>query len=469
LPPRQAGLGLWDSVSIIVGIVVGAGIFETPPLVLKNVPGPAAALALWAVAGLLTLVGSLCYAELASTYPRSGGDYVYLTRAYGRWVGFLFGWAQLAVILTGSIGMMAYVFADYAVRLWNLGPAATFTYAFSAVAVLSLLNVLGLVLGKWTQNLLSAAKVLGLGGILTAGFLWPAPAAAGSPPVPLEGGALAFAMVLVLLTYGGWNDAVYVAAEVRDPRRNLPRALVLGTLLVTGLYLLVNAAYLRGLGFEQARASSAVAADVLRRPLGPWGARAVSLLVMVSALGTVNGMILTGSRLYATLGADYGLFAWLGRWHPRLRSPVAALLTQAGISLAMITVVGTAAGRWGVDTLLARARLPVATWEGHGGFETLLRCTAPVFWLFFLLTAVALFVLRRKDPALPRPFAAPLYPVVPVLFSATCAYMLHAAIRYAGTLGLVGATLLLAGLPLFFLSRTRPCARVDGDKAGAGS
>jgi amino acid transporter len=455
-PAGHARLGPGDAVSIIVGIVVGAGIFETPPLVLKNVPSSAAALVLWAVAGLLTLVGALCYAELASTYPRSGGDYVYLTRAYGPAVGFLFGWAQLAVILTGSLGMMAYVFADYAVQLWDFGPGAPFAYAFTAVAALSLLNVLGLVLGKWAQNLLSAAKVLGLGGILAAGFLWPAPMAAPPPAGSLDRDALAFAMVLVLLTYGGWNDAVYVAAEVRDPRRNLPRALFLGTLLVTALYLLVNAAYLRGLGFEQARASTAVAADVFRRPLGSWGAKAVSLLVMVSALGTVNGMILTGSRLYATLGADYRLFAWLGRWHRRLRSPIAALLTQAGISLAMIAGVGTAAGRSALDAVLALARLPAASWEGHGGFETLLRCSAPVFWLFFLLTAVSLFVLRRKDRALPRPFAVPLYPVAPLLFCGTCATMLYAGIRYAGTLGLVGAVLVLAGLPLFFLSRRRP-------------
>jgi amino acid transporter len=458
----KAHLGLWDAVSIIIGIVVGAGIYETPPLVLQNVPGPGAALGVWAAGGVLSLVGALCYAELATAYPRSGGDYVYLSRAYAPWVGFLFGWAQLAVILPASIGMMAYVFADYATRLWGLGAAATFLCAALAVAVLSLLNVLGVTLGKRAQNVLSAAKVLGLGGILLAGFLRPLAAAAAAAAGSAGPGALAAALVLVLFTYGGWNDAAYVAAELRDGRRNIPRALVLGTLAITVLYLLVNAAYLWGLGFDAARQSRAVAADLLERPLGAGGAGAVCLLVMVSALGAVNGMVFTGSRLSSTLGADYTLFAWLGRWHRRLRSPAAALLTQAGISLALMALVGTAPGRSAVDALLTRVGLAVS-WQGPGGFETLLRCTAPVFWLFFLLTGLSLFVLRFREPGVPRPFRVPLYPLVPLVFCATCAYMLYGAVGYAGPLGLVGAALLLAGVPLFLLSGRREAAAAKGD------
>src|SRR5438132_5380290 len=178
--PVQAQLGLWDAVSIIIGIVIGAGIYETPPLIFKNVSGPWEGVGVWALGGLLSLVGALCYAELASTYPRSGGDYVYLTRAFGPWMGFLFGWAQLVVIRTGNIAMMAYVFADYAIRLWDFGAGnprwfteteVAFLYAATAVTVLALLNILGVVFGKGTQNVLTAAKVLGLGGILVAGFL----------------------------------------------------------------------------------------------------------------------------------------------------------------------------------------------------------------------------------------------------------------------------------------------------------
>jgi hypothetical protein len=322
-------------------------------------------------------------------------------------------------------------------------------------------------------------------------------------------------MVLVFITYGGWNDAAYVAAEVRDGRRNIPRALIGGTLAVTLIYLLVNAAYLWSLGFDGARQSRAIAADVLGQPLGAWGARAISVLVMVSALGAANGLILTGSRVGLALGADHPIFARLGRWHHRTSVPRTALLAQAVISLGMIALVGTPAGRVVLDQLFTAAGLRVESWEGRSGFETLLRCTAPVFWFFFLLTALSLFVLRFQERAarspgalnpelrtrwnpvaflarvrqavtpresvareradhlrsqtttqLPetrpapapdegiiRPFQVPLYPLLPAVFCATCAYMVYAGIEYAGKLGLIGGLLLVAGLPLYAVSR----------------
>jgi amino acid transporter len=461
-PVAAHPLGLWDAVSIIIGIVVGSGIYETPPLVLQNVSGPAVALALWAVCGLLSLVGALCYAELASTYPRAGGDYVYLGRAFGPWLGFLFGWAQLAVILTGSIGMLAFVFADYAVRLlWGRAPERAWPLAAGAVAALSLLNLLGVVVGKGAQNLLTVAKVLGLGGILVAGFCWPAPPTAEAAAAQPGLDALKFAMVLVFLTYGGWNDAAYVAAEVRDGGRNIPRALIRGVVGVTLIYVLVNAAYLRGLGFAGARQSHAVAADVLARPLGEWGVKAMCLLVMVSALGSVNGLIFSGSRVYSTMGADHPLFSWLGRWHRGRGVPVGALLAQALITLAMIAVVGTPWGQNAINATLGRIGLAAVEWQGRGGFETLLRCTAPVFWAFFLLTGVSLFVLRWRDRGLRRPFSVPLFPLLPLIFCATCAYMLWGAVGYSGKLGLVGAALLAAGLPLYAVSRAMAGPRKD--------
>jgi amino acid transporter len=454
-PDRSATpLGLWDVVSIIVGIVVGTGIYETPPLILQQVSGPGVALLVWAVCGLLALVGALCYAELAAAHPRSGGDYVYLGRAYGPWVGFLFGWAQLAVILTGSIGMMAYVFADYAGRLWDLDALGKTAAAVAAVGGLSVLNLLGVVFGKVAQNLLTTAKVAGLGGILAAGFLWPSASAEGPPAAVIGGhGSLGIALVLVFLTYGGWNDAAFVAAEMRDAPRNIPRALLVGTGAVTLLYVLVNAAYLRGLGFAAARDSHAIAAEVLQRPLGPLGERAMCVLVMVSALGAVNGLIFTGARVYSTLGADHALFSWLGHWSHRRRAPVGALVAQAVVCLGMIVAIGTPAGQEMANKLVTWLGAEPLDWEGHGGFETLLKCTAPVFWLFFLLTGVSVFVLRERDGAASRPFRVPLYPYLPLVFCATCAYMLHSAVAYAGKFGLVGAGLLLLGLPLYEVSR----------------
>jgi APA family basic amino acid/polyamine antiporter len=455
--PMRPQLGLWDTVSIIVGIVIGAGIYETVPGVFKNVPNAWTALGVWAVGGLLSFIGALCYAELASAYPRSGGDYIYLTRAFGPWMGFLFGWAQLVVIRTGNIGMMAYVFADYAVNLWNF-EHASLIYAVGAISVLSGLNLLGVVFGKRAQNLLTLAKVVGLGAILVAGFLAPQPDALFARSKPAEAGSLGLAMVFVLYTFGGWNDAALVAAEQRNGRRNITLALLLGTAAITLIYLLVNAAYLFGLGFEGVRASKAVAADVLEHILGTSASRVMSLLVMISALGAINGMVFTGSRVYAAMGSDYRLFAWLGKGDSRLGSPIWSIITQWVLTVGMILAVSTDSGRGQINAGLVKIGLEPVSWEGHGGFDTLLRCTAPSFWLFFLLTGLSLFVLREKDRDIDRPFRVPFYPLLPLIFCDTCAYMLYSATDYAGKLVLPVLVLLHLGVIVYWFSRRRPAA-----------
>jgi len=466
--PVKPQLGLWDAVSIMVGIVIGTTIYEMPPTIAKNVTTPWAVMGVWALGGLLSLIGALCYAELASTYPRMGGDYVYLSRAFGPWMGFLFGWAQLAVILTASTGSMAFVFGRYAVNLWDLPQAMGVGFALGAVVAFSAINILGVVLGKGTQNLLSATKIIGLGGILLAGFLWGQPAMFAIEARPMTGfGGFGLAMIFVLYGYGGWNDMAFVAAELRD-RRNIPRALLLGTCLITAVYLLVNAAYITALGFDEVRKSEAVAADVLARVLGKYGAMGMSLLVMISALGAVNGLIFTGTRVYASLGAEHSVFAWLGRWHPRLGSPLWALLAHAIITLSMIFIVGTDGGRATMDGLWSQMGWEAISWgKFGGGFGMLVSCTAPVFWVFFLLTGVSLFVLRFKDRNIERPFAlaVPWYPILPVVFCATCIYMLYSSLTWAGVLSLVGFVPLLLGVPLYFFSSHQDV--VVGDAAPA--
>jgi basic amino acid/polyamine antiporter, APA family len=457
--PVPARLGLFDAVSIIVGIVIGAAIYKSPQLIMNSVTSPAWGLGAWALGGALSLIGALCYAELASTYPHLGGDYVYLSRAFGRWCGFLFGWAQLAVILPASIGSMAFVFGDYAAGVWS-PPGTVFPHAgwvailaAAAVAVLSLTNILGVVLGKWTQNLLSLLKVIGLGAIVVVGFKHgQADVLAGSTPA---GAATSFgtAMIFVLYAYGGWNDTAYVAADVRN-RRNIIRALLLGTGLITVIYLAVNVAYLRALGFDGMRASGTVAAEVGRLALGADGSRAISVLVMVSALGAINGLIFTGSRVYAALGAENSIFALVGRWSPRFGSPAWAMLIQAGTTLAMIGVVGTQFGRDAFDAGLKGLGLAAVPWGRYfGGFETLVSGTAPVFWGFFLLSGLSLFALRQRDPDIERPFRVPIFPLLPLIFCGTCAYMLYSAIDYAKYVALIGAVPLAVGLPLYWLSR----------------
>lgn len=455
-------LGLWDAVSIIVGIVIGAGIYETAPLVFSNVSSPLAALSVWVLGGAVSLMGAACYAELASTYPRSGGDYVYLSRGFSPFVGFLFGWAQLAVILTGSIGMMAYVFSDYGVALTGIDPGYGALLAAAPVLVLTALNLASVALGKSAQNFLSWSKLLGIAAVIVVGMTVALtrtealPATLGQK-VEREG-SFGLAMILVLYTFGGWNDAAFVAAEVRDRRRNLPRALVIGTAAITLVYVLMNASFLAALGFEGAQKSQAIARDVFQNVFGNAGGVAISVLVMVSALSAVNALIFTGARVYASLGADYSALSRLGRWHPRLRSPAWSLVVQLAITLVMIGIVGTRTGRSGIDGVLVQLGFAPATWSGHGGFDTLLRCTAPVFWSFFLLTGISLFLLRRKDPQLERPFRVPLYPITPLIFCATCAYMLYSAVDYAGKLTALGLIPLLVGVPVYFSSKRRPVA-----------
>ena len=406
-PQRQ--LNLFDSTNIIVGIIVGAGIYESSPLIAANVSSPLGLLGVWLLGGLLSLLGGLCYAELANAFPREGGDYVYLTRAFGRGCGFLFAWAQLWVVRPGSIGAMAFVFAKYAHQLWPLNDDPHLSlvwYAVGSVLLLSVVNVLGVPPGKWTQNILTSAKVLGLLAVVAVGLLVWAPRPAPVEPSSSSGSNFWLAMIFIFYAYGGWNEMAYVGAEVRNPERNILRALVLGTLAVTGIYVLVNLAFLHALGFEGMRNASAIAAQVLSLATGDWGARFISVLICISALGAINGMTFTGARIYYAMGQDHRLFAWLGRWSPTLGTPVWSLVIQGAITLALIVVFGS-------------------------GFESMVIFTTPVFWIFLLLVGLSLFVLRWREPQAPRPFRVPLYPIVPLVFCLSSGFMVYNSLDYA--------------------------------------
>ncbi len=438
-------LSLVDAMAVVVGIVVGAAIYKSPSFVAMNSPGPGAMLGAWVLGGLLCLCGALSYAELAAAYPRVGGEYVYLSRAFGPALGFLFVWARTAVIQTGSIAALAYIFGDYAARLVPLGPAGPMIYALAATVVLTACNVLGLRTGKWTQNLLTAVKVAGVLAIAVVGFA-AAPAAASPAGHPTGQGtgpgaaALGLAMVFVLYTFGGWNEAAYVAGELRDVRRNSLRLLVGVVVLLTVLYLVINLAYLRVLGLEGMRGSGAVAADMMGRALGRGGAAAVSVLVAVSALGGMNGCIFTGSRAVCALGGDFAVFRPLGRWHPVLRTPATAILVQSAVAVVLIILPGLGEG--------FRKAL-------GSGFEAAVEYTAPVFWAFLLLTAVAVFVLRVKDPGVDRPFRVPLAPVTVGIFCLMCGWMLYSSLAYTRTGALVGVAVLAAGVPVYLVCRRR--------------
>ncbi len=447
-------LSLWDAVSLIIGIVIGSTIYKTPGFIFSNVSDPWTGLALWVLCGVLSLVGALCYAELATTYPRSGGEYNYLTRAFGAWAGFLFGWAQLAIIQTGSIGALSYVFADYATDVFRTSKDSAFWFAVLAVTGLTLLNMLGVHAGRHTQKVLVLAKLLGLLVLIAAGMASPS-ASSFEVTKPMNGPGWSLAMILVLYAYGGWNDAAFVTAEVRNRSRNIPRALLFGLGAITVVYVLINFAYLRALGFEGLRASSRPAADALSATFGEHAGHAMSLLVMISALGGLNGLILAVSRVHAAVGADHALFAWLGRWSPRTKTPIWSLLAQGVITVVMIVAVGTESGREAIDKIFRGCGVRAVPWDRYfnSGFETLYAASAPIFWLFFLATGIAYFVLRVVDRDRPRPFTAPWFPLCPVLFCGTCLFGLYSAVNYGAPLLPLIAGPFAMGIPLYAGSR----------------
>ena len=426
-------LAFFDAVAIIVGIVIGAGIFETPALVADNAGSANMVILLWLLGGFISLVGALCYAELATAYPHPGGNYHYLIRAFGRNIGFLFGWARMTVLQTGSIVLLGFVFGDYASQLLPLGSYSPSIYAAIAIAFFTGVNLLGVRQGKWTQNGLAIAEVLGLLLVVVVGFAWAGTAAPVVPKEPTSNGNVGLAMIFVLLSYGGWNEAAYISAELQDLRRNMIRALLWSIGIISGVYILVNMAFLHGLGVSGMAQSQAVAADLMRRAFGEPGAAFISLLITVAALSSMNATVFTGARTNYALGQDFSLFTFLGCWHKRANTPTQALLVQGAISLALV-VLGS----------LQRQ-----------GFKTMVDYTAPVFWFFFLLTGISLFILRFKEPDVPRPFRVPLYPLTPILFCLTSGYLLYSSLAYTGIGALVGVAVVAAGIPVLLWMQRR--------------
>lgn len=433
LNPRAA-------MAIAIGIVVGAGIFRTPSLVAGASASEAAMLGAWALGGLISIIGALCYAELAAAYPSTGGDYHFLGRAYGPRVAFLYAWARLAVIQTGSLALLAFVVGDYANELLPLGSRGPALYAALTVAGVTLVNWLGVREGTIAQAWLTVAEVLGLLVIVVAGLLF-APEPAAAAPSTTET-AFGLVMVFVLLTFGGWNEAVYVSGELKDAPRHIARVLVLSLLTVTALYIAVNAAYAAALGLGGMAASDAVAADAMRRVAGEPGAVFISLLVLLAALSSANATAITGGRTNYALGRDVPALGFLGRWNAKRGTPGNALLVQGAAALLLVL-----AGAFARD-----------------GFQLAVEYSAPIFWFFFLLVGIALFVLRTREPDRPRPFRVPLYPLLPALFCATNAWLLYSSLAYTGRGALVGvAVLVIGGLLLLFL-RPRSTAALEFDR-----
>jgi basic amino acid/polyamine antiporter, APA family len=443
--PRRC-LSTLDAIAMTVGIVIGTFIFIAPSMVAARTSGPGEFLALWVLGGVISLIGALCYAELSAAYPDCGGDYYFLHRAYGGRLAFFYAWARLTVIQTGSIALLGFAIGEYATQAFGLGAYSTAIYAAVVIAFITGLNVTGLREGKWTQIILTVCEVAGVLLLIIAGF-WIAMrdgSAGGSdsaaPAAPAAAAAagrdIGLAMVFVLLTYGGWNEAAYLSAEVRE-RNGIAKALFWSLAIVTVIYVLANVSLMLGLGLPAMAKSETVAADLLSKAFGPAGAIAITVMFIVATASTMNATIFTGARTNYALGRDVPLFDRIGQWDAARNTPRNGLLLQGGIALALVVFGGLT-----------------------NGLKTMVDYVTPVFWLFFLLVGVSLFVLRRREPDAPRPFRVPLYPLIPGLFCLACAYMLWSSVSYlfepwvkAGIGTVVGLGVLALGLPLLLIAK----------------
>ena len=421
-------LSVFAGASFIIGVVIGIGIFRTPSLVASGVGSETLFIAAWVLGGFIMLVGALCYAELGSAHPDAGGEYHYLSRAYGKPVGLLFAWARGTVIQTGAIAAVAFVYAEYASNILPLGTYGNAIHALIAIVAITALNLVGTPQSARAQLLLTALTVFALAAVIIAGL-----STTGTVHPPIQAGSqwgtFGLAMVFVLLTYGGWNEAAYLSGELKDVRRNMVRTLLLGTLVVTVVYVLANLAYLNVFGLEGLRKSNAVGADLMRIVAGDASAIVFSIIVCICALSTLNATVFTGARVYYALGRDLPAIRALGVWEMHGDKPANALLLQCAIALALI-VFGSVM---------------------RDGFEAMVAYTAPVFWFFLLLVAISVFVFRSRGGDLP--YRMPLYPLPPIILGAAAVWMIYSSIVYAGVGSIVGVGVLLLGTPLLWLAR----------------
>ncbi len=428
-------LGLLDSVVVVAGGIVGVGIFANPSNVARVVSDPVLILLMWALGGGIALIGAFIWAELASRFPHVGGQYVYLQRAYHPLVGFLYGVALLCIINGGSLAAVSILFATYVDRsLVPLGPAGIRVAAAAALAGLTAINVVGIRAGKWTNNLLMGVKLLGMLALVALAFGRGAAPASHFDPSPsvVVGHAsirlLLTALVPILFAYGGWQSCANIAAEIKDPARNLAKANVLGVIVVVVLYLSLNLAYLWVLAPSDVAASTAVAADVARAVAGAAGARFVALLIVVSSLGFLAVVILTGPRLYYAMAAD-GLFVGrAARLHPRYHTPVYALWFQATVSLVLLTT---------------------------NTYDQLLSYVVFADWLFFGLTAGALMIVRQREPE-PGGEIAPMpgHPVTTAIFIVVAAGIVVNSFFAFPAQSLIGSGILAAATVAYFAMKT---------------
>ncbi len=425
----RRALGTFDATMVVVGGIIGAGIFINPYLVAQRLPTAAWILGAWVFGGIVALAGAFAFAELAALFPAAGGEYAYLREAYHPVVGFLFGWASLVMIQGGGLAAVAITFAQYLLRLAGAPGAEARPFAVGALVLVALVNYAGVKPGSRLLNVLVLLKVGALAALIAAGLaiapgLPGAPAAAATRPAA---SLLAFgaALVPILFSYGGWQNANTLAEEIREPRRTLPRALLAGTVVVLAVYLLVNFVYLATLGRDGLAATATPAADAVQRLLGPGAERWIAAAIAVSTFGFLDLTLLGPTRIYYAMARDGVFFPGLSRLHPRFGTPHRAILLQAA---------------WAIVLLLT------------GTYGDLVDSVVFADWIFFALTVAAVILLRRRIPLAerdPGAFRSPGYPFFPILFVAASALVLAGVVRSSPLRSALGAVLLAAGLPIY--------------------
>lgn len=424
--PRR--LGVWSATAVLVGSTIGSGIFRVPSTVAADVGSVGAMAMLWIAGAAVALFGALTLAELATLFPRSGGIYVYIREAYGPLPAFLFGWTELLVIRPSALGAIALLFAEYTAAFAPVTQREVRWIAALLILTLAAANLRSLGWAAWIQNASTLGKVLALVALAVLAFVFGDPAGgalAHAPEFqPRSWGGFGVALIAVLWAYDGWADLTFMAGEVRDPARTLPRALLGGTLAVVAIYLVVNTAYLWVLPAETMASSKLVAATTAERVFGAAGGSLVSAMVMLSAFGALNGSLMTGPRIFFAMAEDGLFFRPIAAVHPRFRTPYLAIALAAGLGIAYVSV---------------------------STFEQLADAFVLGIWPFYALAVGAVFLLRRRAPELPRPYRTLGYPVVPLIFLLASLAMLGNALWEEPRQTGFGFAVILLGVPVFFV------------------
>ena len=425
-------LGFWDSIAIVIGSVVGTGIFRTPSEVSRYLADPGWFLFAWFLGGVIAFLGTLCYSELSANFPETGGTYVYLKYAFGPWAGFLFGWSELALMRTASMASVAYAFGEYFRNIAPSIPGAEKTIAISAIWVLTLINVAGLHYGKWLQNGVSLGKAFALLSLIVLGILLGRGTTANFTsvfPHPMAGNFLAslgLALVPILWTYGGWHESTFVAGEFKKTDTDLPFSLLLATGFVISFYLIVNGVYIYLFPVSEMAHRSLIAGDVMQSIFGPGGGKIITLVILTCIFGVLNTVILAGGRIPYAVGQDHLILRWFGTAHSKFHTPARSLLVNA-LWASLLVLWGT--------------------------FSRLIFLSGAAVWFFFAAAGISVFVIRSRFKERTRPFSMWGYPWSAAAFTAAALWIfLNTAIYSPGETAL-GFSIIALGIPLYWISR----------------